>query len=142
MLQTTWKEDYAYRIFVLPGAMTGIYGLTNDTLDISFRTKSSEDYGRIMLQLSNVHHPLIVQLLSDKGEPVRELHTGTDGLVSFDYLNPATYRIKIIVDQNSNGKWDTGNYLGKKQPEQVVFYQGSIEVRANWEKEIIWTLQE
>ncbi len=142
ILYTNWKEDYVYKIFIGPGAMTGIYGLTNDTIDINFRTESSENFGKIMLNLTNVSHPLIVQLLTDKGEPVRQLYTETDGVISFDYIDPSTYRLKIIYDQNSNGKWDTGKYLQKKQPEKVVYYKGSVEVRANWEKELIWILEE
>ena len=142
LLHTIWKEDYTYNLFIGPGAMTGIYGLTHDTIDINFRTESLENYGKIMLNLTNVSHPLLVQLLTEKGEPARQLSADTDGVVSFDYLTPNTYRIKIIYDRNKNGEWDTGTYLEKKQAEKVVYYQGSIEVRANWEKEIIWTLEE
>ena len=38
-----------------------------------------------------------------------------------------------IKDANSNGKWDTGNYLKKIQPEEVEYLKRSIIVRANWE---------
>jgi len=42
---------------------------------------------------------------------------------------------RVIFDENGNGKWDTGNYLQKIQPERISYYPGLIEIRANWEKE-------
>jgi hypothetical protein len=40
-----------------------------------------------------------------------------------------------------NGKWDTGWYLKKRQPERVFQFddlktKGFITIRANWENEI------
>ena len=40
---------------------------------------------------------------------------------------------EVIKDANGNGKWDTGNYLKKIQPEEVEYLKESINVRANWE---------
>ena len=50
-----------------------------------------------------------------------------------EYLLPGEYQIRIIKDANGNGKWDTGNYLKKIQPEEVKYLKESIIVRANWE---------
>ena len=50
-----------------------------------------------------------------------------------EYLPPGEYQIRIIKDANGNGKWDTGNYLKKIQPEEVKYLKESINVRANWE---------
>ena len=39
----------------------------------------------------------------------------------------------IIYDTNTNGKWDTGNYLLKLHPESVEYFPEIQEVRANWQ---------
>ena len=62
--------------------------------------------------------------------------------VDFNALEPATYRVRIIFDENGNGKWDTGSYLQKKQPERVLYYPEAIEVRANWELEQSFILRD
>ena len=50
-----------------------------------------------------------------------------------EYLPPGEYQIRIIKDSNGNGRWDTGNYLKKIQPEEVQYLIAPINVRANWE---------
>jgi len=59
----------------------------------------------------------------------------------FDYLAPKKYRFKAIVDSNRNGKWDTGHYLGRNQPEKVFYYPGVTDVRSNWDVEISWRVE-
>ena len=50
-----------------------------------------------------------------------------------EYLTPKKYKIRIIYDTNTNGKWDTGNYLNKQKPEAVYHFPTLLDVRANWE---------
>ena len=35
---------------------------------------------------------------------------------------------------NDNFMWDTGDYQTKRQPENVYYYSGAIDVRPNWEE--------
>jgi hypothetical protein len=37
---------------------------------------------------------------------------------------------------NNNGKWDTGNYWKKIQPERVVSRKQRLQIRANWDNEL------
>lgn len=140
-IEAEWQEDQSYSLFMEPGLFTDYYGLTNDTIQIPFRTQSSEFYGRIVASFSNVESPLIIQLLTEKEALVREQYLTKDGSVPFNFLEPASYLMKIIYDKSDNRKWDTGDYLAKRQPEKVAYYSGSIEVRANWDKEVIWVLK-
>src|SRR5690606_35002218 len=43
-----------YKMRFLPGAITDMFGRTNDTIDVSFGTKNSSDYGNLRLTLQNV----------------------------------------------------------------------------------------
>ena len=56
------------------------------------------------------------------------------------FLEPAGYTLRVILDENKNGTWDTGDYLNAIQPEKVLYYPEIIELRANWEIETIWNL--
>ena len=37
-----------------------------------------------------------------------------------------------IIDENKNGKWDTGSYLKKIKPEKTFHLEKELDVRANW----------
>jgi hypothetical protein len=55
-------------------------------------------------------------------------------------MNPDTYIIKIIHDDNGNGKWDTGNYLKAVQPEKVEFLPRELKLRANWDHDVTYVI--
>jgi len=52
---------------------------------------------------------------------------------TFELLDAGKYTVRLIEDANGNKKWDTGNYLQKTQPEQVIYYWKEIDLRANWD---------
>lgn len=123
-----------YEITLLPNALVDFWGNTNDTLVYRTSTKKIEDYGNIFLRVQHQSpHPYIIELL--KGDKVfRRYDTPLEGgNYSFKLLDAAKYRVRLIEDANQNKKWDTGNYLEKIQPEQVIYYWKEIDVRANWD---------
>ncbi len=137
------KEANAnYTINLYPGAITDFFGNTNDTLNLRLSTGSYADYGNLRLQLSgDIPYPLIVQLTDEKGATEREIYATESQVFEFSTIDPGTYLIRLILDSNGNRKWDTGNYLKKIQPERVIYYSKSLEVRANWELEETFTVQ-
>src|SRR5699024_1541336 len=113
-----------YNIQALPGALTDFYGEENDTLSYELSTKSASEYADVALTLQNIaEFPVIVQLVNEQGETKRELinHEEDGNLFDFRYVEPGEYYVRVIYDSNDNGKWDTGNYLEKKQPEKVIY---------------------
>lgn len=136
------QESQTYTLKVLPGAITDFFETTNDTLQQIFRTQALSDYGTLSLTLANADEfPLIVQLVDAKFNVVSE-RTVTENIpVSFDYLKPALYYVRIIYDTNANGIWDTGNFLERRAPERIVYYPTQLEVRANWSLKETFTLE-
>lgn len=129
------KEDDSYTLTVLPGAFTDFFGKTNDTLSFRVNTKPASEYGTLRVFLENISsYPVLIQLADQKYKVVSEayLTEETENSVYFDELNPDTYYLRIIYDENNNRKWDSGNFLNRKMPEQIIYYPKLIEVRANW----------
>lgn len=53
----------------------------------------------------------------------------------FRNIKPGAYRLRIFIDYNRNGRWDTGNYTRKLQPEPVIVYPQELLIKANFEYE-------
>ena len=121
-------------------AFHSIYGQFNDSSAFNFTTRRDDYYSIIKLNLKNVDSPLIVQLLDEKGNVLKQSFPEKEETVTFDFLAPAKYQLKVIYDYNSNKIWDTGDWLKRRQPEPVEFYNGDISLRSNWDKEITWEL--
>ena len=123
-----------YNIRLLPNALIDFWGNTHDTLDYRVSTKKVEDYGNIFIQLVyEDSSEFILELLKDN-KVIRSFNKPMkDSNYSFKLLNPGKYFLRLIKDNNNNDKWDTGNYLKKIQPEEVIYYPFELELRANWD---------
>ena len=127
------KEKYSLKAF--PGSFTDIYDIKNDTINYNFRTIELEDYGRITLSVINTDSKnLIIDLLSGKNndEIIERKYINASETLIFNLLEPKTYTVRAIVDDNNNKKWDTGSYLQKKLPETIIYYNEELKVRANY----------
>lgn len=123
-----------YNIQLLPNALKDFWGNTHDTLNYRVSTKKIEDYGNIFIQLIyEESYEFILELLKD-GKVVRSYNKpNEDSNYSFKLLDPGKYFLRLIKDKNNNDKWDTGNYLEKIQPEEVIYFPFELELRANWD---------
>ena len=129
------EPEETYYLNLLPDFVTDFFGNTNDTISYRLTTDGYADFGNLRLNLAGeIDYPIIVQLTDEKGKLNREIYVPEAKSLDFNTLEPGNYLIRIIIDTNANGKWDTGNYLKKIQPERVIYYPGTIEMRANWEK--------
>ncbi|MDX5583994.1 MAG: Ig-like domain-containing protein [Aureibaculum sp.] len=123
-----------YSIELLPNAITDFFGNVNDSLKFTMNTKKPADYGNLFLTLQNIkRYPVIVQLITEKGELVEEVYADKEQNYNFLNLVPAKYLVRVIYDDSKNKKWDTGNFLLKNQPEEVIYLDTILDVRANWE---------
>ena len=59
----------------------------------------------------------------------------------YEFLEPQTYTAKIIFDGNNNKIWDTGDYIKKRQPEEVIYFDKHITPKANWDTEVDWKVE-
>ncbi len=134
------QENTEYSVTIDTNAFENNFGLINDTIIHSFTSQEMSYYGKIILNLSNVQSQVIVQLLQGEDKIIQEKITAKNGLIEFPFLKTGDYNIKIIFDDNRNKKWDTGNYLKKNQPEEIIYYDKKIKIKQNWDNEIDWKL--
>lgn len=136
----SWKEDISYELEILPGAVGDIFGLsTTDTLLRTYTLDPLSRFGNILLTLSNLDstEQYLVQLMSKdlkqtlfsdevSGQPTYETQWRT--------IEPGDYTLRVITDWNRNGRWDTGNYEQRLQPEPI-YLRPLEKLRANWDLE-------
>lgn len=127
-------ESQSYQITILPGALRDFYNSTNDTILKTLNTKAFSEYGNLTMNLQNVKSfPIIVQLTNEKGEVKAEQYSTSQTSIRFEHITPGKFLFRIIYDTNENGIWDTGNYLEKRQPEEIIYFPEVLDVRPNWD---------
>ena len=78
--------------------------------------------------------------MTSRSALVREITKEGDGIVDFQLLERGMYRVRAIHDINGDGKWTTGSYRDKIQPEPVTYYPDELEIKINWEIQEDWNL--
>ncbi|MRI01446.1 hypothetical protein GH721_12960 [Kriegella sp. EG-1] len=131
------EPNQSYTLNLLPGAITDFFEESNDTLNYNLTTNSTADYGnlRLKIQTDSTSYPLVIQLTDQQGALRQEIYAEKPKLLEFNNIEPSKYFLRVIFDKNSNKVWDTGDFLKKIQPERVSYYPDTLEIRANWELE-------
>lgn len=137
------EPETPHQIEILPGAITDIFGQTNDTLQARFTTTTADNYGRLILNIELPHHEnqYILELIDRNDNVLRSKIIREDDTYQFDYLDPATYSVRLIDDKEETGQWDTGNYLKRIQPDPVYIFPEPVQIRENWDVELPWMVQ-
>lgn len=138
------KERTSYKVIIPDSAFFSMSGLTNDSISLQFGIKAWDEYSQVMM---NLHFPdpsaqYIIQLIKEDETLVsQQTITGlVQEKVEFPNLDPGKYRIKVIIDENRNSQWDTGDYIRHRLPERVLYFEKTLEIRANWISEETWEL--
>lgn len=139
-IQHPLKEKTRYDLMIYPGAFVDLFGKTTDTLKYSFVTTRKEDYGKVSVKiLADDAVPCRIDLKMED-HLVRSIWTTTGSEVVFDHINPGKYNFSLLLDDDNNKKWSTGNYMEHRQPEMVVKYKTELQVKANWDQVIEWNI--
>ena len=133
------SENYTF--IIMPGALTDYLEQTNKNILFRLDTKNIEDYGNLKVSLQNVKRfPVLIQLTDKAGLVLATEYSESNTKVEFSFIDPALFSLRAIYDDNKNKEWDTGNYLEKRQAEEVIYFSKEIDVRANWDIEQIFDL--
>jgi uncharacterized protein (DUF2141 family) len=137
-----WDYGRAFRIIVDSAAIFSIYGKWNDSTAVGFKFKEAEEYVNVYMKIAGGKGDGFGELLNSADKTVRTsaLH---DGELIFENINPGKYYLRYVEDANGNGKWDTGNYERRLQPEKVFYYPNAIDLpRKNTDLENEWNIRE
>ncbi len=138
-----WKANSRYQLIFNEGALTDIYGDKNKKSLKQFQLDKADNYGELTLKVTipDTSKGYIVELLSASTGPgadkivVRRDPITKAKTITYKNYPIGKYTVRIIYDDNKNGKWDSGNVKKRIQPEPVWIYSKQITLRSNWEAE-------
>lgn len=142
-----WEYGGEYSLTADSASIFSYSGLWNNKIENKFKVKNSDEYGDLYIAIEGLenHTPAFVQLLDAADKVVRQekvLYRKSQGELAalFMRLIPGKYYARIIIDENNNGVWDTGDFYEKRQPEMVYYYNSFFDVKVNWQKSEQWTI--
>lgn len=134
-LDKAFEPETKYQLILPDSVFFGFRGYTHDVIKLSFSVQEESAFGNIFFAATmpdNVPQ-VIIELTTEQGKVIeKQIIKQTEEIV-FLYLDPGKYKLKATLDLDANGEWSPGSFDKKLQPEKIVFYKGTLEVRANWD---------
>ena len=134
-LEKELEPEKKYQILIPDSTFFSFRGYTNDTIKMSFSVQEESAFGNIYLTVDVPEGvpQVIIELTTEQGKTIdKQILTQSQDL-AFEFLDPGKYKLKATIDLDANGEWSPGNFAKRQQPEKIVFYNGILEVRANWD---------
>lgn len=133
-----WRPEVEYSLEIDSAAFRDIYGHVSAPFKQGFKIHSNDDYSSLLFTFTGMEgQPIVAQLLDKSGRIAKEVST-ENGVAEFFYVKPETYFLRMFIDRNKNGIWDTGNYDADLQPEEVYYYPEQIECKQKWDVSRSW----
>lgn len=137
-----------YKLTVPKNTVGSFYNRSSESVRFDFEVAKPQDFGSFTAHLQNLpSQKFWIQLLNEKNEPAYQQYTNAAD-VKFVNLKPGSYKLRILVDNNENGVWDSSDfenevsaedaYLFKKVGEKEVM--SKINIRPMWEINENWDL--
>jgi hypothetical protein len=124
-------------------ALTDIFGFKNDTISTRINVQKKTDFSDIILTLSGLDSSknYICQLVGGANNIEASYIVKNKKVFEqkMETIQIEKYVLKVIEDTNKNGKWDTGDYDKKQQPERI-FLKEVESLRPNFEIELVFDI--
>ena len=142
-LRYPWKENTTYKLIIQKDAALDSNATSlskTDTLLLS--TRKETEYGSVRFRFLNVdtsQHAVLQLFQNDERVASYPINQND---IQIRRFKPGSYELRILYDENKNGKWDTGSFTPiKRQPEKVFYIPRQLNIRANWDNETTIALQ-
>lgn len=125
-----------YSLSIPKGSFISIENDSSEALSAQLKFTNPALTGIINGSINTSYSSFTVQLLNNRMQIVKEHQNGN--AYTFDEVTPGEYFIRILVDENGNGKWDMADITRNIPAEKVIVYQdetgtNKTVIRANWE---------
>jgi uncharacterized protein (DUF2141 family) len=113
------------------GAFISVDNDTSKVISYSYGILKEEKYGIIRGTIATGFDSFFIQLLDNKNKVIYQINSQKE--YSFINIPEGQYHVRVLIDNNNNGRWDPGDYYKGQIHEGVYFYPEALTIRANWE---------
>ena len=133
-LVATIYDSTNYTINIPDSVFYSVRGRTQEAFSLKFKRAVEADFGNIIIKVFPPDdRQAVVQLLNSKGAVQDQQVVDSTTTVAFRQLLPGKYKLQAVIDDDRNGKWSTGNFHRRFQPETIVPYKDDLDLKSGWD---------
>ncbi len=136
------KPGSSYKLKIDTAILVDYEKNYNDSLVITFKQQLASELGKLALKVTfTTKNNHLIQLLNENKQVIKErsikpaLAETNVKTIDFTDIPAGQYLIRVVYDENENGKWDTGNFTKHKQAERIKLLDKRVKVMSDWEVE-------
>ena len=139
-VKSAFKEGKKYSLTVPKETVSSFYESIQKSYRFDFEGDKIENYGTLTITIENPPTPIFwLQMLNESGDVIYSKY-GKESQITFNSLKPGKYQLRILVDNNENGIWDTADFANGEFAEDVYILDKKIDIRPLWEIRETWNL--
>lgn len=139
-VKSAFKEGKKYSLTVPKETASSFYESIQKSYRFDFEGDKTENYGTLTITIENPPtHIFWLQMLNESGDVIYSKY-GKESQITFNSLKPGKYQLRILVDNNENGIWDTADFANGEFAEDVYILDKKIDIRPLWEIRETWNL--
>ena len=139
-VKSAFKEGKKYSLTVPKETVSSFYESITKSYRFDFEGDKTENYGTLTITIENPPtHIFWLQMLNESGDVIYSKY-GKESQITFNSLKPGKYQLRILVDNNENGIWDTADFANGEFAEDVYILDKKIDIRPLWEIRETWNL--
>lgn len=141
LIKSNFQEGKKYQLTVPKESVASYFESIAKSYQFNFEIDKTENYGSFTLNLTNKpEYPFWIQIL-DNNEKIAYSKKSTEAENKFTELKPGTYTVRILVDNNENGVWDTADFISQTYAEDIFTYNKKLVVKPFWEIVESWDVK-
>ena len=130
------KPSMDFHLYLGKGAFISVESDSSKKITERLAPLKFEDTGVLLIEIQTQAKHFLVQLLTKDFEVLSSKRDVKK--FSFDDLKPGDYQLRLVIDENNDGKWNPGNFFLLEEPEPIIFYKNEkgvplVNLKANWE---------
>lgn len=142
LVDAAFVESKKYSLTVPKETVSSYFEKIAKSYRFDFEADKTENYGSITFKLTNApEQKFWLQLLNNGGKVIYSEFTSSSE-VKFTSVKPDTYSVRILVDNNGNGIWDSADFENNIFAEDVFLYTKKVTARPLWEIVENWNLND
>lgn len=148
IVNSNFTAGKKYKLTVPKNTISSFFARLSESVRFDFEVSKPEEFGSFAVHLKNAPaQKFWVQLLNDQNQISYQQYTNLAD-VKFVNLKPGTYKLRILVDNNENGVWDSSDFESSQLAEDVYLFRkagdkevmSKINIRPMWEINEDWDL--
>jgi len=132
------KNDYkTFKIKLLKNSLSFKNYAEKYKTEVSIIPMEEKQIGNVIAKIDSLPEGTIIELFQENKLIESHVKQANEKTYTFGFLDKGDYRFRFILDENKNGRWDTGNLSRQKQAEETRWWNETITVRPNWDIEVV-----